>query len=211
MTDDNDRIDRLVDDALRRIFEPPSDAQLEALIPAVETAGVDDKIKRPAWRPRLAIAAGIAAALTGGWLLWDVAQSRVGNGPYVLPPWRSLATVYADESAGPFEPLWVCKDNAEFAATFDDQLGQPLVLAALPEHVEAIGLSYCHSLSTRTVYLLARVEDHRVLVFVDRGDAQAPPPVSEGLNQWNRRIGDLVLYEVSPLSEPVLLDRFAEP
>ena len=50
-----------------------------------------------------------------------------------------------------------------------------------------------------------------VLVFVDRGDVQEPPPVSEGLNQWNRRIGDLVLYEVSPLSEPVLLDRFAEP
>lgn len=195
-----------IDAALRRVLDPPPPRRLDALV---------DEVMRRADRARprrvLPVAAAVAAAALGALLIWQTLGVRGGRG-YEAPPWRSLETVYRDEAAGSFEPRWVCETDAEFAAIFGDRFGQRLLLRDLPGGVESVGLSYCHSLSTGTTYLLARAGGSPVVVFVDRIERDhRPAPLSPDLHLHRRTIGQLVLYEVSTQESPVLLDRFYDP
>ena len=82
-----------------------------------------------------------------------------------------------------------------------------------PVGVNAVGLSYCNSITPRTLILLAKVKDRPVLVFVDRLDkdeGQSLPPGS-ALKLFSRTVDELVLYELTPLAEPHLLGLFRRP
>ncbi|MHC4428114.1 MAG: hypothetical protein ACYS0D_05860, partial [Planctomycetota bacterium] len=70
-----------------------------------------------------------------------------------------------------------------------------------------------NTLSPKTVYLLGRARGQPVMVFVDRVEQDRPstPPPETPLRRWRKRIGKLVLYEVSPLEEPVFLNLFYDP
>ena len=52
-----------------------------------------------------------------------------------------------------------------------------------------------------------------VIVFIDRVERDSGQTVDEtsGLNLFNRRLGLLVLYELSPLEKPALLELFYDP
>ena len=206
-------VEQLIDASLRRLFVPPAQPVLDRIVDrAVERI-------RPAVRPgfrsirRLAAAAAIAAALVGGWQIWRAVGPGAGApAAYRHQPWRSLDTVYRDTVAGGFEPAWVCADDREFTLTFRSVHHQGLLLAETPPHIAAVGLSYCNSITPRTICVMARVHGEPVIVFVDgveRDTGQTHP--SGGLNVFRRQIGRLVLYELSPLAEPSVLPLFYDP
>ncbi len=198
-----------INETLRRIVRPPSREHLQAIADN-EVRTVAPRGRRP-WTPlrRFGIAAAVAAGVFGGWQIWRVVPTSPAD-TYQRQPWRSFATVYHDWVAEGFEPAWVCADDREFAESFRSVLGHGLVLAELPPDTEALGLSYCHSLTPQTTCLLAEVEGHKVVVFVDRleRDTAQPGPGTEGLNLFRRELGGLVLYEMTPLEEPALLGWF---
>ena len=200
-----------LDASLRRLFAPPPPQRLDTI--AADARRTHER-RAPARRlGRLAAAAAIAGGLIGGWLIVDASGRLGGRRGYEPPPWRSIETVYLDEIAAGFQPRWVCETDEEFAATFGDRFGQRLLLAPLPDEIEAVGLSYANTLTPRTIHLLARVQGQPVLVFVDRpgrGGAAALTQVG-GLSLHRRRLGRLMLYELSPFGEPLLLWRFYDP
>ena len=76
-----------------------------------------------------------------------------------------------------------------------------------------MGLAYPNTITPRTIALLARVHSEEVVVFVDRvrADPGQSLPQGSGLNLHRRRVGKLVLYELSRLDRPFLLDLFYQP
>ena len=220
-TDDNLReqieIQKEIDQAFGRLFQPPSAKP----IPVQNT---DPRKSEPYTLPpttkrdwgavprRLAVAAAIVAGVFGGWLTWNTLQPTGVSNPY--GPWRSIEVVYADAVANDMKPEWTCDNEPEFADSIRDHFGQAAVFSfELPDGMAALGLAYCNSISRRTVYLLAQVNDKPIIVFIDRVEADQGPTVDEssGLNLFKRRIGRLVLYELSPLERPALLELFFDP
>jgi len=120
---------------------------------------------------------------------------------------ESLVTIYAQQIDNGFVPGWVCETDEEFAKTFGGTFQQPLLLAAAPG-VEALGLSYNVALGSRTVMLLARVDGEPVLVFAgSTGFYDVAPPAGNNrrLNVFERQIGLVKLFEVTPFETPRLL------
>ncbi len=208
------RRQRTIDSALKRVIGSPPLARVD---PAPNTT---TPVRPPAtratgaWRiavRRLAVAAALAAGVFGAWQIFSVL--RPNSGGYTPMAWRSLETVYRDEIESGFEPSWVCENDEEFRQSFLKRHGQPLLLAQLPDQMSALGLAYCNSITPKTTYLLATVENEPVIVFVDRGDRDAGQTLSPGsdLHLYSRHVGSLVLYELSPLDQPRLLDHFYDP
>ncbi len=200
-----------LDESLRRLFAPPPPQQLDAI--AADARRMHERREPARKLRRLAAAAAIAGGLIGGWLIVDTSGRLSGRRGYEPPPWRSFEMVYRDEIDTGFQPRWVCETDEEFAATFGDRFGQRLLLAPLPDEIQAVGLSYANTLTRRTIHLLARVQGQPVLVFVDqpgRGSA-ATMTQAGGLSLHRRRLGRLVLYELSPFGESLLLGRFYDP
>ncbi len=201
-----------IDDALRRRMTPPPAHVLQTVLDQAGTAAPGPA--RSPWRlmaRRLAVAAALAAGAFGAWQIWSFMQPRPPG--YQQMPWRTLAAIYHDEITSGFEPDWVCKDDQEFSDTFDDLYRQRLLLEPLPEGVAALGLAYGNSISQRTIYLLAEAANEPIVVFIDRAERDAGQSIESdtGLHLFERRVGDLILYELSPFAEPRLLDSFYDP
>jgi hypothetical protein len=100
----------------------------------------------------------------------------------------------------------VCEDDQEFADTFRERQGVPLRLAVLPVGTEMAGLDYLPALTNTTTAMLARVDGQPVIVFVDRADRVANPPVEpaveSGLRLFRTQLGELELYEITPMKKP---------
>ncbi len=204
-----------IDAALKRLVSPPSEEQLNLIAERADEAGRRRISPGRGWRVvarRLAVAAALAGGTFGAWQIWDFVRpgSHSAN-PYVQQPWRSFETVYRDKIADGFQPAWVCKDDKEFADSFWAIHRQRLLLGELPEGTKALGLAYSNSITPRTSYLLAQASGERLIVFVDRIERDTQQPAPAGLHLFRRQIGKLVLYELSPLDEAALLDRFYDP
>jgi len=206
-----------IDQALGRLFQPPS-AEPAPVVTAdlrePETYKLPPMTKRDwgAVPRRLAVAAAIVAGVFGSWLTWNALQPARDSDPY--GPWRSIEVVYADAVANDMKPEWTCDTEPEFADSIRNHFGQAAVFSFdLPDGMAAIGLAYGNSISRRTVYLLAEVNDEPVIVFIDRVEADSGQTIEEssGLNLFSRHLGLLVLYELSPLEKPALLHLFYDP
>lgn len=208
------RQQRAIDSALKRVIGSPPLARLNRAPDPTTAARSPATSATGAWRlavKRLAVAAALAGGVFGAWQIFNVL--RPDSGGYQPMAWRNLETVYRDEIETGFEPSWVCENDEEFRQSFSKSHGQPLLLAQLPDRVSALGLAYCNSITLKTTYLLATVEDERVIVFVDRRDRDPGQTLSPGsdLHLYSRQVGSLVLYELSPLDQPRLLDHFYDP
>ena len=120
-----------------------------------------------------------------------------------------LAEIYQTRIAEGFRPTWLCEDDREFASTFLKRQGQSLLLAEMPAGSKMVGLAYCGGLSRYTTTMLARVDGVPVMVFVDRTSADTDPKLDQsraGLHLFRKELGSLVLYEVTPLAEPRVMD-----
>lgn len=219
-------LQKRIDSAVQQMFEPgEAEARvlgrmkasiLEASAERTEPATARRSAVRRPLRSRLAIAAVLALGAVGVWSIYhqvrDMLPTRPRD-PYAPQPWRSLETVYRDTVKAGFEPDWVCRTDEVFAETLQARFGQPLLLAQSTPDVAAMGWSYCNNISPKTIYLLARVRGEPVIVLIDRADQDKgqEPPRRKGLYIFRRQIGQLVLYELTPLSSPGLLDSFYIP
>jgi hypothetical protein len=212
-------LQRRVDEALRRRFRPPSP---QRILQALSGRASEPEILRlpPSrrWFQRpwgVAAAASIVVALLGAnWYVWTTLPHGLGPRP-ARPPIElvSLESGYQHEIKKGFRPLWLCETDHQFASSIFRSLGQGLLISLPPPGIKAKGLSYCPSLSENTMILLAEVESHPVVVFIDRLAADSRPslPGDSGLRLFRREVGTLVLYEVTPLSEPRVLELFYDP
>ncbi|TWT77342.1 hypothetical protein Pla123a_20020 [Posidoniimonas polymericola] len=213
--------DAQVDAALRRAFAPPppvfpalDDGPRADAAPTAERVSpgtlrqepIDDP---PRSRGRLiwyATAATLAWALFG----WQWLSPR--GGPEVAFVERPLSEVYETSVREGFQPYWICDDPAVFAETFRRRQGVPLKLEELPEDRVMAGLSYLGGLSDSSTSMLAHVDGRPVIVVVDRLEKDWRPPVGHDeqtdLNVFRVERSGLVLYEVTPLDEPMLLPYF---
>src|SRR5262249_236432 len=151
--------------------------------------------------------AATAAALIWGLVAWR--YFAAGNKTPDYDPNRPLDTIYAAQVADDFKPKWVCEDPHEFASTFKERQGQGLLLPPMPHATKMAGLTYCAGVSRYTTTMLARVNGKPVMVFVDRADADthpAQPPASTKLHLFRKELGPLVLYELTPLDHPAVMD-----
>lgn len=152
---------------------------------------------------------GLAAALLLVACLGLVFQGhRARNSPFALPPIEPAAVYRAATEKG-FEPAWVCDDDAEMLEFTRQRFRRGLLFTPTPD-VEVVGWGYAAgALSETSATVLARYRDSRVVLLVDRSRhdrALEEPSVSDpSLRMFKRTVGRFVLYEITPLSRPVLL------
>ena len=205
-----------VDDALARMFDPPDASALR------EQLRVPPQ-KQARGRRALLVAAAVLLGAVGVVRLWDLVRPAAVEDGYGPQPFRTFTEVYDRAVAQGLRPDWVCEDDEEFAGAFRERLGQPMLLAQAPG-VQPAGLSYCGTLSPKTMVLLARVSlgsasgepaagDVPVLVFVDRASSAkaASLPQASLLKLHRSTIGELVLFELSPLDTAHILPHFYDP
>lgn len=211
---------RILDASLRRVFAVPAGTRARKEQTDVDRRKPTHRGTLPARSSSriLAIAAVLAAGVFGGWRIWQFVQPPKLQDPYALTPWRSMFAVYDAVVTGGFRPEWVCKDDAEFAKVTRKRLGTPLLLAQ-SDAVAALGWQYANTLGPHTLCLLAAVraepaaEPTNVIVFADRVRNDRPPdePETSARHVFRRIIDSVVLYEVTPLSAPMVLERFYQP
>ncbi len=209
-----------IDGSLSRLFAAPSAEEVLSRVrervagaPARPTEAATVGVQARPWLLRgLAIAAVVGIVAVGGWLVWK-SYFQEPEPMFVLGPWRSFENAYHDTIRDGFEPLWVCETQEQFMETFRYRVGQKLFLDETPGEIQAVGLSYMYTISMDTVVLLARVRGKEVLVFVDRYLQDKPQELSpdSGLHLFRDRIGDLVLYELSPFDESCVLEYLDVP
>jgi hypothetical protein len=180
-------LQRRIDSALGRLFTEPAR-------PKVAAAPRRMRI-HPAL---LAVAAVLLLASAVTWLF--VA------GIFHERPDR-LGPLYRHTVAAGFEPDIVCTTPEEFAAWVRGNYGQALHPADDPG-IEFVGWTYANIVSSYTGILLARVDGEPVIVAMDRRERELQrqgQPQDAALTLHRRRIGELVLYEVTPLGKARVL------
>ena len=160
----------------------------------------------------LAIAAAIALLAAAGWYtgVLDRGGLLVSGTPSGL---IAADDLYGREKSAGFVPDWKCEDDAQFAAVTNDRFGQPLLVKPDPR-IEVAGWTYRGPvLSDNTAVLLAKVDGRDVMVAVDdkKNDRRLRVKPQTGLHVFSKRIGRLVLYEITPRDEPGVLPLFYVP
>ncbi|MFO0838619.1 MAG: hypothetical protein U1D55_08810 [Phycisphaerae bacterium] len=214
---------RAIDASLKRGFAAPS---AEALLARVLTQRPKPAPPKPA-PPRvirlfgpagMAVAAAVLLISVGSsWYLWQTLSSSVDTGPLPIPvrPLLAVAAAYQEALDNGFKPFYPCRSDQELAGTIYKQLNQGLLWANIPTNVSLLGLIPTRVVSQKTIMMLARVDGKPVVLLIDRAcDEKAPPsppPPESGLKMFRSVVGELVLYEVTPLDKPSLLDFGYDP
>lgn len=219
---------RMIDESLKRRFAVTgggAEAVLARLI-AQPHAGngraghkpqtTHDTPSRRLVRPRLAIAAAIVFLICGPvalYFAWDTFREATAPTIAVNPKTvQPLDLVYQQQVRDGFNCDWACKSQSEFGAYFAAGFGEPLMMKDPPPQVLSIGLKYAGGITPYTLSYMAKVNDQPVMVFADKAQADKGQKLSDPtLHIFKRTIGSLVLYEVTPFSEPKLLDLFYKP
>jgi hypothetical protein len=121
-------------------------------------------------------------------------------------------TVYAKMQAVDFKPEWTCKDNAEFIETVQKRLGEGMLVPDDTPGLQVVGWAYSsayrkYPISPDTMILITKKDNDNVLLLVDRAssDRKLSVPKDSGLHLFRDTVGGLVMYEVTPRSEPVVI------
>jgi hypothetical protein len=160
----------------------------------------------------LAIAAVIALCAAVAWYA-GLLDRRGFLGGGTLSGLITADELYSREKSAGFVPDWKCENDAQFAAVTNDRFGQPLLVKPAPQ-IEIAGWTYRGPvLSDNTAVLLTKVEGKDVLVAVDdkKNDRRVRVERDAGLHVFTKRIGKLVLYEITPRDEPAVLPLFYVP
>jgi hypothetical protein len=140
--------------------------------------------------------------------------TRAKHGPIVgfIRPDQVYAKLVAD-----WKPEEVCTEPPAFAAAVQKRLGSPLVLDSTPD-VQPLGWTYTGRfrgsiVGPKTMILLTDVGQAKVLVLMDQlsSDRTVEQDPSGKLSVFRREVDGLVLYEVSPLDKPRVIDHLHAP
>ncbi len=206
-----------IDNSLRSSFAPPP-IDLAFLSKLQAEAGDDVVVVAPRMSARerqtrwaavlLSVACVLAWILVGSGQLVELLTAPAPYGQ------RSIAQVYQSSVDSGFRPDWRCEDDQQFAQTFLDRQGQGLLLETLPQGVQMAGLAYLPGITEHATCMFARVDGVPVLVVVERSerlpDSLQQANSGDSLSVFTRQLEDLTLVEVTPLSEPRVLD-FLQP
>lgn len=208
-------LQRRIDDGLRRLVVPPARIAIPSMASSGgRGAGVRSDLgaalrRLRGWRG-VAAAACLAILGSGGAAYWWYVLG-------VRAPRRQPAEIYLALSAAGFEPSWVCTTDEEFVETVRGFYGQGTLLPMDAPGIDVLGWAYgTPVLSGRTATLLTRVDGREVLVLIDAADQDVnlrragSAPGVPALRLFKRRIGGIVLYEVTPLDEPRVLPEFVD-
>lgn len=210
-------LQRLINDSLRRSFEPPPPPAPEALLRALAQEAAKAPVagsilpRSRTWRAAV-IAASLALGAFGIWRIVETLSPEVVD-PYAQP-FRTFAGVYEHELETGFEPAWVCENDRQFFQFVWPYFRRGILMQPPPEGTVVAGLDVSNSLSEDTLYVLGQTQGHRLLVFIDTADHDRPEAVDEwagAMNLFRRELDGFVLYELSPLAEPTLLNTFYVP
>lgn len=209
-----------IDESLGRMFIAP--APRADILALADLESADEELKqlpnrdakeskkpRNRWQTAMVVLVAAIAWIVVGKQIYQAYQD--GNDV----PYRqlALAEIYQQSVESGFRPKWVCDDDQEFAGTFQERQGLPLLLPQDAQDM-MVGLSYLEGLTPKTTTMLARVDDQPILVFVERLDRDTHPDHPSwwsGLNLFRQELGQLVLYEVTPLSEARVIQHFYIP
>ncbi|HEY1601447.1 MAG TPA: hypothetical protein VGG64_17730 [Pirellulales bacterium] len=197
-----------IDAALRRNLQPPvAPVDFAALLKGgAQTIKISSQMPR---RRRAIVIISTAAAAMLAWAVVGWQFLAPANRQPVYDPVKPLDVIYHTRVAEGFKPTWVCEDDHVFASTFKDRQGQGLLLAAMPPGSHMVGLAYFGGLSRYTTTMLAKVDGAPVMVFVDRDEPDLQPPQLDpgtGLHLFHKKMNGLVLYELTPLDQPRVMD-----
>jgi hypothetical protein len=176
-----------IDQALRREFSEPD---LAIRLPD------RTKVWWQKWLPMAAAAVVLLAGLAG-WRYWVVS-----NRPDILGP------VYHRIVEAGFKPDAVCTTDEEFSGWTRQYLRQAMYPTSRPAGLEYVGWSSGRAVGRVSAILLARVEGQPVIVVMERTDRLDFPPgrvQDPALHLYRRQIGDVVLFEITPISHQTIL------
>jgi hypothetical protein len=97
-------------------------------------------------------------------------------------------------------------DDARVASHASATIGHPIRLKGRSANLKLVSMSSAHVMSPHTFVLQARYEGQDVLLLADRACEDVPAGHSCGMNQFRREVGGVVLYELTPLDQPMLLN-----
>jgi len=210
---------RRIDAALLRLYAPPGDARLRALLAAagvpadaLAEAGLAAR-RSPVFRLPYALAAALLLLAVGASVsVWWYARRSQSRFALV-----SVDRAYAQFVAEGWDPnQWCATDSREFAAAVWYKTQQGLLLPPaeqLPPGVEQLGLKRCPCIAFGTLTLMLRVEGRPVAVFIAPLKHEQPQKLPEcgPLHLFRREIGKAVLYELTPFDRPTVLELFYDP
>lgn len=220
-------LQKRIDGSLRRIFEYEGgevEIPAPAPLPIAQAAKKSTRARWGVWGMWGAIAAGLMIAAV--YMNWPRREFTY------IPP----EAMYSRLQRTGWNPAFTCKTDAEFVEKVRARLGQGLLIPMDTVGVLLDGWGYGDSyqgspLSPDTMILMAHVaenpggptpapgtpetterEGKEVLLFIDKKgnarDVKVPP--ESGLRVFEARRGGLVLYEVTPLDRPALIDAAVE-
>jgi hypothetical protein len=226
---------RAIDEALFRLFPLPSADRAGSILHAARQRGeiavpelpeADESTsaapqgirpRRPFFRriSTYAYAATILLLAGGGWWVKTVLfpPYEIGSDqplPFVkIEPAAAIQRIEREN----YEPDVVCKDDQQFAALTWKYTKQGLLLPQpLPAGVEVVGWSLAQTiLSRQTLVLMTKVDGQWVYVIIDTKHNDRPLTSPPGYRLFRGEVGNLFLYEVTPLDEPKLLKLFFDP
>lgn len=144
------------------------------------------------------VAAVLAIGAFAGWFF----LVRAERAPFDQP-----GETYARVVREGFEPKTVCETDEEFIAWMTDKYDQPMLIPGDAPGLELVGWDYRRVLTTRTGVLLARYQGKQIIVLVEKRGAcrRLARDAGEGLHVFRRDVGNVCLYEVTPLDEAVVV------
>jgi hypothetical protein len=199
---------RRLGQALRGAFAEPGAQVFTVPDPVPDTSGVVAGRIGPSRRWYGVAAAAIMVIGAG-----VAAYAMLGRGDKrLIPGEQTAAEVYAAVLKGGFKPPVVCPNEpALFAELVKNRLGVDL----FPDFARGVGVAltgwgysnhWGTPLGPGTLVLLAERGEAKIIVIMDRlkSDRMVAPPKA-GARMFRKVAGDLVLYEITPLDEPIVL------
>ena len=150
-------------------------------------------------------AAAAAVLVAGGVIAWQAGA--------FAPP-GVAQELYALKAKDGFAYKWACDSEEDFIAHTTAMFNQPLVADA-SEEARIVGWDYLPESWDPTVGLLvAKVDGADVLVVIEPPGCKGKrvrPEAGRGLTVFTRRLGRVVIYEITPLEHSAVLELFRIP
>jgi hypothetical protein len=190
---------RRLDSSLTRLFDDKPDAA-EAPAVAGTISPATAAPNRRQWWFAAAAALLLAATLSIYFLSGPEDPNRIT--PDVL---------YARMERKNWVPEWKCENDQQFIEAVQKRLGEGMLIPGDTEGLEVIGWAYGSSydgypISPTSMILITKKDNDHVLLLVDKlsADARLDKP-HKGLHLYRDTVGGLVLYELSPRADKVVI------